>query len=637
MMKKSDWNLREAYEIINRSPAIAFLWRKEKGWPVEFVSENVVALCGYSAEEFISGSISYADLIHPDDLNRVAGEIKQTEQHPQQKSCQHAPYRILTRDGQVKWVDDNSSVKRDKRGVISHYRSILLDITQRKKDEEILLRSKRHWEKTFDAIPALITLQDEDMRVIRTNKAAADFFQTDYREIIGKHCYQLFRKEDAPCADCPTLDTLSDACSHTRLIEHKLWNRIFQVTSSPVIGENGKVTHLVHTAKDVTEQKRLEELLLQAHKLDAVGTLAGGIAHDFNNLLTVILGSAELIRYDIKTNTDPTDNLDQIIAAGKRASQLVKQLLVFSRKTEHELRPFEPYLVVKETVKMLRSSFPVTVTIKTSIESEIGIIEADPGRISQIVVELCTNALRAMDDEKGVLQVTLQRQFLQSEDIVEPGVKAGPFIVLTVNDTGTGMGKKIRQRVFDPYYTTKEVGNGLGLAVIHGIVRDYRGMIRVESDPGVGTSVVVFIPALEEEGSTPETVSAAETADNERILVVDDEESIVHIQQLVLENLGYRVTVSTASAEAWVLLQKDPDQFDLLITDQTMPDLTGIELAEKILSLRPDFRIILCTGYSALVSEQDALKLGIRRFVAKPILGSELGRIVRKVLDQPRD
>jgi len=636
MMKKSEWNLREAYEIINRSPAIAFLWRKEEGWPVEFVSENVTALCGYSAEEFITGAISYVDLIHPDDIERVAEEVQNAELDPQQESFQHAPYRIITRDGQVKWVDDNSSLKRDDQGEISHYRSILLDITQRKKDEEILLRSKRHWEKTFDAIPALITLQDKDMRIIRTNKAAADFFQTDYREIIGKYCYQLFRKSDEPCADCPTLETLIDACSHTQLIEHKLWNRFFQVTSSPVIGEDGEVTHLVHTAKDVTEQKRLERQLLQAHKLDAIGTLAGGIAHDFNNLLTVILGSAEIVKYGMQTGMDPTDNLDQIIAAGKRASQLVKQLLAFSRETEHELQPFEPYLIVKETVKMLRSSFPATVTIKSSIESDSGIIEADPTRLSQIVVELCTNALHAMDDEKGVLQVNLRRQHLQSEDILEPGVKAGPFIVLSVNDTGAGMKQAIQQRVFDPYYTTKEVGSGrgLGLAVIHGIVRDYQGMIRVESDPGVGTSVVVFIPAQEKEEDAPKADSEEKLAGSERILVVDDEKGIVSVHQVALENLGYQVTVTTESAEAWALLQEPPDQFDLLITDQTMPDLTGMELAKKALSLRPDFPIILCTGYSALVSEQDALALGIRRFVAKPVVGSELGRVVREVLDR---
>ena len=635
-MKKSDWNLHEAYEIINRSPAIAFLWIKAEGWPVEFVSENVATLCGYSAEEFINGIISYVDLIHPDDLDLVADEVSQAEQNQLQESFQHTPYRIITRDEEIKWVDDNSSLKRNKQGEITHYRSLLLDITQRKKNEDILQRSKQHWEKTFDAIPALITLQDKDMRIIRTNKAAADFFQSSFQDVIGKHCYQLFRKSDEPCAHCPTFNTLATACSHTQLIEHKIWDRTFQVTSSPVIDDNGEVTHLVHTAKDVTEQKRLEKQLLQAHKMEAIGTLAGGIAHDFNNLLTVILGSAEIVKYGMKTGMDPSDNLEQVIAAGKKASQLVKQLLAFSCNTEHEVRIFDPSLVVVESLKMLRSSLPTTVTIQSTIDTKCGLIEADPTRISQIVVELCTNALHAMDDERGELQVDLKRQYLQDDDITEPGVKAGPFIVLSVHDSGSGMGQAIQQHVFDPYYTTKEVGSGsgLGLAVIHGIIRDYQGMIRVESDLGVGTSMVVYIPAQEEERDTLKDGNVEKPIGNERILLVDDENSIVKVQKNALEHLGYQVTATNNSSKALALLQARPEQFDMLITDQTMPEITGMELAEQALSLRPDLPILLCTGYSALISEQDVLDSGIRCFITKPIVGSELSRIVREVLDE---
>ncbi len=634
--KLSERNLRDAYDIINFSPAIAFLWLKEEGWPVEFVSENVVSLCGYSAGDFISGQISYVEIIHAEDRNRVTGEVRQAEKDPQVEFFQHAPYRIVTRDGQVKWVEANTSLKRDGRGVISHYQGIVLDITRRKRDEEILRRSKQQWEKTFDAIPALIILQDKKMRILRANRAAIDFFQTGYRDILGKHCYQLFRHSEVPCDDCPILETLSDACSHTRIIEHTLWNRFFQVTSSPVIGEHGRITHLVYTAKDVTEQKHLEEHLLQAHKMEAIGTLAGGIAHDFNNLLTVILGSAEISKYGLKTGKDPGENLDQIVKAGRRASQLVKQLLAFSRKSEHKLQPFEPYLIVKEAVKMLRSSFPATVSIKETIEGESGIVVADPTRIYQIVVELCTNALHAMKNEKGMLTVELRRRHLETKDIPEQGVKAGSFVVLSVRDTGSGMDQITQHRVFDPYYTTKEVGSGsgLGLAVLHGIVRDYHGMIRVESVPGTGTVVEVFIPSLKDE-QAPSVRTDEKISGSEQILLVDDESSIVSVQKIALESLGYYVTVTTDSVEAWETLQQQPGRFDLLITDQTMPRLSGIELAEKVLALRPGFPIILCTGYSALVSEQDALAIGIRRFVAKPVVGYELGRAVREILDQP--
>lgn len=633
--KQIQRNLREAYHIINCSPAIVFLWRREKGWPVEFVSENIAALCGYSAREFIRGEVSYTNIIHPDDLSRVSEEIRQIESDSTMESFQHKPYRIVTRDGQVKWVEDNTYLKKDVQGNISHLQGIVLDITRKKQEQEIIQRVKRQWEQVFDAIPSLITLQDRNMRVIRANKAAVDFFQIDYREILGKYCYQLFCQNEVPCAECSALQTFADGKSHTHLIEHESWNKIFIETSSPVVNKVGEVTHLVHTAKDVTEQKQLESHLLQAHKMEAIGTLAGGIAHDFNNLLTVILGSAEVIKYGMQSGLDPADNLDQILEAGKRASSLVKQLLTFSRNSEHKLQPFEPYLIVKEAVKMLDFSFPSTVQIKNSIDSNSGTILADPTRLYQIVVELCSNGLHAMPEEKGVLAIRLRRQFLEAGDIPEQEAKPGPYIVLSVSDTGSGMKRDTLQRVFEPYYTTKDLGkgSGLGLAVLHGLVRDYHGMVRVESALGKGTTVHVYLPAIEERNDNPAAIEDVDIQGNERILVVDDESSIVSVQKITLENFGYQVTVTADSISGLSMLKQDMDRFDLLITDQTMPRLTGVELAREVLKQNPEFPIILCTGYSALISKQEALAIGIRRFLVKPVVGYELARTVREVLD----
>ncbi len=635
LQKKSEQNLYDANEIINRSPVIAFLWRNEIGWPVEFVSENVHSLCGYTAEEFINGQVHYSDIIHPDDLDRVNEEVLQAEQDSQRECFQHVPYRIITRKGQIKWIDDNTYLKRDNSSRITHYQGVVLDITERQKNEELLKRSRQQWQKTFDAIPAIIMIQDRKMRISQINKAAVDFFQSEHNDIIGKFCYKLFRNKDEPCDDCPTLATLSDAQSHTQIIHYKRWNRFFQITSSPIVDRAGKVSQIVLSAKDVTKQKQLEEHLLQTQKMESVATLAGGVAHDFNNLLTVILGSVELIKYGMRSGMDPEENLNHITHTGKKATKLVKKLLLFSRESEHKLQSFDPYLIVKEALRMLGSSFPATIEIKNPIDSNSGMIVADPTRIYQVVIELCTNAIHSMEDEKGVLCVELRRQNLEADDISEPGVTAGAFVVLSVSDTGSGMTQEILERIFDPYYTTKgdgTNGRGLGLAALYGTILEYKGMVRVESVPEGGTTVHVYIPAVKEKEILEEVKE--DIAGSERILVVDDESGIIRVQKAALEKYGYQVTVTTDSLEAWSMIQ-DIKKFDLLITDQTMPFLTGVELSKMVLSLLPDLPIILCTGHSARLYEQEALDVGIKRFISKPMVGKEFVRVVREVLDQP--
>ena len=635
--KKSERNLHDANEIINRSPVIAFLWRNEVGWPVEFVSENVHSLCGYTAEEFINGQIHYSDIIHPEDFDRVNEEILHIEQNSPKEYFQHAPYRIRTREGQVKWIEHSTCLKRDNCGRTTHYQGVVLDITVRLKNEKLLRRSKQQWQKTFDAIPALIMIQDRKMRISHVNKAAVDFFQSEYSEIVGNYCYKLFCNRDEACDYCPTLMTLSDARSHTQLIKNERWNRFFQITSSPIVDRAGRVNQIVLSAKDVTKQKQLEEHLFQTQKMEAIATLAGGVAHDFNNLLTVILGSVELIKYGMRSGVDPEENLDHITQTGKRASELVKQLLLFSRESEHKLQSFDPYLIVKEALRMLNSSFPATIEIRTSIDSNSGMIVADPTRIYQVVIELCTNAIHSMEDKKGVLCVDLRRQNLEPEDISEQGVTAGEFVMLSVSDTGSGMTQEILEHVFDPYYTTKEDssnGRGLGLAALYGTILEYRGMVRVESVLESGTTVDVYIPAVKEEEIPIIEGIEEDIIGSERILVVDDESGIIRVQKAALEKYGYRVTVTTDSLEAWSTIQQNVKKFDLLITDQTMPFLTGVELSKMVLSLRPNLPIILCTGYSARLYEQEALDVGINRFISKPIVGKEFVRVVREVLDQ---
>ncbi len=512
------------------------------------------------------------------------------------------------------------------------------EIINRKQAEQESLQAKIQWERSFNAITDIISIQDKDMNILRINKAGIDFFKLQPAKLVGRKCYDVFAKSPEPCAGCPEVKTIRDCNHHSQSIVHENLGKTFHVSSAPILDAENNLEYIVHVAKDITDQKRLEEELFQAHKMEAVGTLAGGIAHDFNNILSAILGYSELAKQDLPKDSRAGDDIDQVIKSSKRAADLVKQILTFSRKSNQHLEPVAPHLIIKEALKMLRSSLSTTINIVEDIDTECGEIMADPTSIHQIVVNLCTNSLHAMENEKGILSVSLQRKEISAEEITgEPDVSPGPFVVLEVNDTGQGMNQATTERIFDPYFTTKEVGKGtgLGLAVIHGIIQDYHGFIRVKSELGQGTTFYVHLPVLQQEISTKDETKTAELipTGTERILVVDDESMIVNINKTVLERLGYKVSTTTESLDALEKIRTDPDQFDLIITDQTMPDLTGAELAQEILKITPNMPIILCTGYSSVFSKEVALAIGIKKYAKKPLDRTTLAKIVRQVLD----
>ncbi len=399
---------------------------------------------------------------------------------------------------------------------------------------------------------------------------------------------------------------------------------------------------LVGTLSDITERKwveaekvRLETQLRQAQKMEAIGTLAGGIAHDFNNILGAILGYAEMAREDSPVGSIQRKDIDQVVQASLRAKDLVKQILAFSRQGEIVLVPMQPAPIVREVSKMLRSSLPSTIAIRQKIDTEAGRILADPTQIHQIVMNLCTNAYHAMEETGGTLSISLQRKKLTDEDIVnEPLVQPGNFVRLSVGDTGSGIDAEIQDKIFDPYFTTKEIGKGtgMGLAIIHGIVKSYNGFVSFHSHPGEGTVFQVFLPVMEDVNLGEETPEDHVQLGNERILLIDDEEILTEMGKNMLERLGYHVTARANSIEALTTFQNQPDQFDLVITDQTMPGMTGSDLARRMLRIRPDIPIILCTGYSNIISEEQVKSLGIKGFAMKPLARKNIGALIREVL-----
>ncbi len=405
--------------------------------------------------------------------------------------------------------------------------------------------------------------------------------------------------------------------------------------------QTGEGVFFTSIIRDITERKhqeearaRLQAQLNQSQKMEAIGVLAGGIAHDFNNILGAIFGYAEMARDDSPQGSQVANDLDQVLTAAYRAKELVKQILSFSRQSKTDRIPIQIQSLVKEALKMLRASIPTTIKISATIDNRCGVILAEPTQIHQIAMNLCSNAFHAMEETGGELTVALNPVFMDTPEELK-GAEPGEFVELTVSDTGRGIGADIIKNIFDPYFTTKEVGKGtgLGLSITHGIVKSYGGTIDVESTLGRGTTVRVCFPVIEEEVKNPDLI-AEPMPGKERILFLDDEEILVNMGTIMLERLGYTVTAYTQSIEALADFVSDPQKFDLVITDQTMPSMTGTDLARRMLQVRPDIPIILCTGYSNLVNEKSAAAMGIKAFALKPLSGKALGSLVRDVLQR---
>jgi signal transduction histidine kinase/CheY-like chemotaxis protein len=386
------------------------------------------------------------------------------------------------------------------------------------------------------------------------------------------------------------------------------------------------------------ELAKYERQLQQVLKIQAIGTLAGGIAHDFNNILFPIVGYTELTMDEVSEDSVAHKNLEEILKAAHRAKNLVQQILTFSRQSDQERKPIKIQNIITETLRLLRASIPASIEIIHKIQDDCGHIMGDPTQIHQVIMNLCTNAYHAMQDKGGKLEVILTEIDVGYKEMIDKvGMQPGKHLRLLVKDEGCGMEASVLDRIFEPYYTTKEQGKGtgLGLSVIHGIVKNHGGDITVKSTPGKGTIFQVYLPLIEDVDPDVEFESTdGAIKGEERILLVDDEEQIVAMEQQMLENLGYQVTARTDSAEALKVFAEHPQNFDLVITDMTMPHMTGDQLAQKMLDIEPNIPVILCTGFNQVITEEKALAMGIQKFVMKPVVKKELATTIRTVLDQ---
>ena len=389
------------------------------------------------------------------------------------------------------------------------------------------------------------------------------------------------------------------------------------------------------------ERKRLLNQLRQSQKMEAMGTLAGGIAHDFNNILSPIFGHAEILLMDMSENSPFRKSVEDIYSSAKRATELVKQILTFSRRESTELKSIKLQDVIVEALKLLRATISHSIEIKQHIDNTCGTVKADATQIHQIVMNLSTNAYHAMEKTGGVLAIGLKKVQLGEMDLTNPKMKPGKYVCLILSDNGVGIPKNIIEKIFDPFFTTKTKGKGtgLGLSTVHGIVAEMGGTIKVYSEPGKGTEFKVFFPEeetpfKEENIQNPQsTISGG----NERILLVDDEEAIINLESTILERLGYKVTSLTNSIEALEVFRATPRDFDLVISDVSMPTLSGDRLASELIKIRPDIPILLCTGFSKIIIGKTAEDLGVSKILMKPVLMDELAKTIRNVMDSKKE
>lgn len=621
-------------ELTNSLPQVVFE-TDEKG-TLTFVNRNAFDFFGYTEKDFNKG-LNALQMITPSDRNSAMEHILRVLSGEKFNGNE---YTALRKDGSTFpiAVHANPIIHEDR---ATGLRGIIIDLTEHKLAEEELDRERERFRLLVEKSPLGICLIGKDAHYEYINPKFIEMFGYTLEDIPTGHEWfkkafpdPEYRKQaiskwfqdigESNADECPPR-TLTVTCKDGT-------KKIIRFLPVSMSRDNQFVL-----SQDITDQTWLENQLHQAQKMEAIGTLAGGIAHDFNNILSAIMGYAELSMLEIPDQSSTMDKLNEILNATHRAKDMVRQILSFSHKDKQERQQIQISQIVKEASKMLRSALPATIDIRQHIDNGIGIVEADATQIHQVLMNLSTNAAHAMREKGGILDISLTNvEVNEGEATRHADLRKGPYVRLTVSDTGEGITNEVMERIFEPYFTTKEkgVGTGLGLAVTHGIVKSHGGAIILESKPGIGSTFNVYIPRIEKEVTPQAEATEVLPAGSERILFVDDEQTLVEIGKQMLEKLGYEVTTRTNSIEALELFRARPDQFDVVITDMTMPNMTGDKLAKEIIGIRADTPIVLCTGYSEHIGSESAKDMGIRGFIMKPLSMNDLSNAVRNGIDK---
>jgi PAS domain S-box-containing protein len=593
------------------------------------VNEKFCEMTGYSQDELLGRS---SRLIYPsnEEFEKV-GREKYAQIRKRGTGTVETVFR--RKDGELINVR-LSSTPIDLNDLSAGVTFTALDITDIKKTTAALEKSELQYRTMMETIKDPVYICSEDYRVQYMNHAMIERIGEDG---TGEFCYKALHDFDEKCPWCRKEKILQGESSIKDIVSPKD-KRSFSVSSTILNKDDGSRSS-ISVLRDTTDFKRLQERLQQAQKMESIGNVAGGIAHDFNNILFPILGLSELLLEDLSPQSMEYRNVQQILKSGERGRALINQILAFSRQSEHQMVPVRVQQVVGEALTLCRSTIPANIEISQSIQGSCGFVMADPTQLHQITMNLMTNAYHAVEQQGGGISVRLEDRALASSDLKALSLKPGKYVVLSVSDTGHGIAPSVMDKIFDPYFTTKQKdkGTGLGLSVVFGIVKEHGGEIEVRSEVEKGTTFNVYLPLLKD---TTETVRVEKTQiqprGTERILLVDDEAPVLRLEKMILERLGYRVEVRDNAIGALGAFGADPKSFDLVITDMAMPKMTGDQLVEQLMAIRPDIPVILITGFSDRMNGEKAKRIGIKGFLHKPVKKSDLANLVRKLLDEAK-
>ena len=627
----------ERYRCLFYNNNTVMLIINPKNGDIVDANSAAVSFYGWNIEDLTARKIT--------DINTLPKkQIFQNMQQVKQHERQYFSFQHRLSNGDVRDVEVYSGpIQLNNRKLLL---SVVHDSTRRKQTEKILQEKERFQEALLNDMHTFVAVLDTSGGVIFVNNTPLKLSRLKLEDVIGKKFF------DAPWwthSDKVKNMVMQDIeqCASGKSMVHDIQIQIadgslmwIEYSMHPIFDQHGVVQYLIPEGRDISNRKDMETRLLHAQKMEAIGTLAGGIAHDFNNVLFSMIGFLELSMEDIGQDSEVYDNLKEVLIGAHRAKKMVKQILTFSSDSGGKKKPIKIQPVVKEAIALLKTSIPSTVEIRHNMDTDCGPVLADSTKIHQLIMNLATNAYYAMRKKGGVLELNLTEEEIGSEN-TDLNIDPGLYLKLTVRDTGHGMKNQTLEKIFDPYFSTKgpAKGTGMGLAVVYGIIKEHDGGIKVSSEFGKGSVFHVYLPRIKRRSVEQQVALLPEAAitGTEHIMFVDDEEHIVRMMRKALERLGYKVTACTSSLKALEIFKAEPDNYDLVITDMTMPGLTGSQLGRRLKAIRPEIPVIISTGFSEMMDEDKAKNMGFSAYIMKPISKNQIAITIQKVLDREEE